>query len=337
MLRNREFRLVLVVACGVSALTVGACWQLCPAAGLAAAAGCGLLVGVLCAFTAWRYRQLQRLAGYLACVYAGGELLDIRDNREGELSVLKNDLYKITSTLKEQASQHKRDKQLLQQGLGDISHQLRTPLAGMFVMADLLAQPGLPEEKRVEFTATLTGQLERLQWLVEGLLKLSRLDAGCLPLARQPVPVDRLLKKAAEPVQILLELKGQRLQAECPPGLVWQGDEAWTAEALANILKNCVEQTPPGGCITVAARQNPLYTHITVRDEGGGVPAEDLPHLFRRFYRGKHAASGSAGIGLALSHALITAQNGTLMVENVPGGALFTAKLYEPGCGPHAR
>lgn len=276
-----------------------------------------------------RYKKLQQLGEYLASVYAGGELLDIRDNREGELSLLKNDLYKITVTLRQQSDQLAHDKEFLQQLLGSISHQLRTPLTGMLVMADLLARPDLPTEKRQEFTGQLTSQLERMQWLLERLLTLSRLDAGCLELERKAMSIPSLLDRAAAPVRAALELRCQTLEVDCPQNLQWEGDEKWTAEAVTNLIKNASEHAPEGGLLKITVHGDALNLMITVEDNGPGIPESDMPYLFRRFYRGSNAAPGSAGIGLALAAELVRAQGGSVKAENRnPGpGARFILKL----------
>ena len=178
MLRNREILFFAAFCLGVGAVGTVLGFVLSPAAGVLAL----LLWAVLCTgygvFTAWRYRQLADLSAYLSGVYGGGRALDIRDNTEGELSLLKNDLYKITVTLQEQADQLAKDKSYLADALGDISHQLKTPLTSALVMTDLLSDPVLPADRRAEFLDRLTGQLERIRWLVGTLLKISRLDAG---------------------------------------------------------------------------------------------------------------------------------------------------------------
>ena len=106
-------------------------------------------------------------------------------------------------------------------------------------------------------------------------------------------------------------------------------DPAWTAEALGNVVKNCVEHTPAGGTVSIAARQTPVFTELTVTDTGPGIEPEDLPHLFERFYRGKQAGAHSVGIGLALARQILAAQNASIRAENAPrGGAKFTLRFY---------
>ena len=327
MLRNREIALFAAFCLGVGVLGVIVGFVLSPAAGVLAL----LLWAVLCAgygvFTRWRYRQTAALSAYLSGVYGGGRALDIRDNTEGELSVLKNDLYKITVTLQEQADQLARDKGFLADALGDISHQLKTPLTSALVMTDLLADPTLPGDRRRDFLDRLTRQLERIRWLVGALLKISRLDAGAVTLQKAPVKLSDLIRKALEPLGIAMELQGVRCKVTCPADARWVGDEAWTVQALGNILKNCVEQMPTGGVLTVTAQADPLACRITVEDTGGGIDPDDLPHLFERFYRGKSAGPESVGIGLALAQAIVTEQGGRITAENHGPGARFTLTL----------
>ena len=327
MLRNREILTLALFTAGTALLGTAAClrwpaWGWACALGMAAALAAGYGV-----FTAWRYAQLKRLAAYLAAVYGGQRVLDIRDNREGELSLLKNDLYKITVTLQRQADRLAADRGFLARSLGDISHQLRTPLTSALLMTELLDDEALPPPRRREFVHSLTEQLERMRWLVEALLRLSRLDAGAVTLRRDAVPVPALLDKALSPLRVPMELQAVRCTVDCPPGAVWQGDEAWTAQALLNVCKNCVEQMPGGGELRLRCTDDALRCRITVEDTGGGIAESDLPHLFERFYRGQNAGPGSAGIGLALAQRILGEQGGRIMAENIPGGARFTVDL----------
>ena len=126
-----------------------------------------------------------------------------------------------------------------------------------------------------------------------------------------------------------MELRGQALVVETGD-TGFDGDRLWCAEALGNLLKNCMEHTPSGGTVTVRAEETALYTRITVRDNGEGFDPEDLPLLFNRFHKGKNALPGSIGIGLALAQAVIAAQDGTIKAENAPeGGAMFTVTFYK--------
>src|SRR5262245_693027 len=262
-----------------------------------------------------------QVAGLSAClrqIEAGDYALDVRDNGEGSFSLLKNDLYKVTVRLREQAELLQQDKTALSNLIADISHQIKTPLTSSGVLADLLADDPPDEDRRV-FVERLRAQIGRIQWLVAALLKLARLDAGTAVFKSEPVDVRRLIERAVEPLQIPLEIKKQRLEVHGDDGASFTGDFNWSAEALTNVVKNCVEHTPEGGKIEISYSMNVLYTEIIVSDNGEGIKSRDLPNIFNRFYRGANAAESSVGIGLALAKAIFNSQGGDIAVRSEPG------------------
>lgn len=172
MLRNREIQMLLIVMCSINLLAtiVGAFLSL--YCGVLLFLTCLLLTGYCLYFTRQRYREIEKLSGYLRQISAGDHSLDIRDNQEGELSILKNEIYKVTQMLIEQGTLLKKEKNLLRDAISDITHQIKTPLTSLRVMTDLLNDGNLPEDKRQEFTRNTHIQLERMQWLVSSLLKM---------------------------------------------------------------------------------------------------------------------------------------------------------------------
>ena len=328
--RNREIRWLCSVLLACLLICTGVGFLAAPAAGLAAFV-CGLLTGgVAVLFTYRRYRQIGELSGYLKRISTGEYSLDVRDNEEGELSILKSELYKMTVMLSENAGLLQREKTELADSLADISHQLKTPLTSMMVMADLLQDAQLPAAKREEFTERIRAQLERIQWLVSSLLKMSKLDAGVVTFRLEAVPVRSLLEKAAAPLLIPIELKTQFLLYDGDSAARCRCDPHWTAEALLNILKNCMEHTPVGGHLRLSWLENPLYSEIRIEDDGEGIAREDLPHIFTRFYKGKNASEDSAGIGLAMARTILERENGLITVDSVPGrGTRFVIRLYK--------
>ena len=272
--------------------------------------------------------QVAGLSAYLRRIDAGDYALDVRDNGEGSFSLLKNDLYKVTVRLREQAEMLQKDKTALSNLIADISHQIKTPLTSLGVLADLLAEDP-PEEDRRAFVERLRTQLGRIQWLVAALLKLARLDAGTAAFKSEPVNVRRLIERALEPLQIPLEIKNQRLEVHGEDGASFTGDLNWSAEALTNVVKNCVEHTPEGGKIEISYGANALYAEIIVNDESEGIASQDLPNIFNRFYRGENAGENSVGIGLALAKAIFNAQGGDIAVHSQPGvGTSFEIRLF---------
>lgn len=330
MFRNREIQ-ALLLAMGIISLitTVAAAFISLSAAALVLLTAI-LLIGCSLLFTRWRYQEIARLSQYLRQISTGAYSLDIRDNQEGELSILKNDIYKLTLVLSEKASLEQQEKLRLTSIIADISHQLKTPLTSMVVMADLLNDNKLPETKRAEFTQKIGVQLERIDWLVSALLKLSKIDAGTARFKKETIIVKELLEKCVEPLLIPMEIKEQTLTITGENGVSFMGDLKWTMEALINILKNCVEHTPAGGAISVNFAENALFTEIVIADNGQGIAKEDLPFIFKRFYKGKNASADSVGIGLAMAHSIISSQNGIIEVESQEGiGTRFTTKFYK--------
>jgi signal transduction histidine kinase len=272
--------------------------------------------------------QVAGLSAYLHQIEAGDYALDVRDNGEGSFSLLKNDLYKVTVRLREQAELLQKDKTALSNLITDISHQVKTPLTSMGVLADLLAEDP-PEEDRHTFVERLRSQLGRIQWLVAALLKLARLDAGTAAFKSEPVDVRRLIERALEPLQVPIEIKNQRLEVHGDDGASFTGDFNWSAEALTNVVKNCVEHTPEGGKIEIRYGANALYAEIIVSDDGEGIASRDLPNIFNRFYRGANAGESSVGIGLALAKAIFNAQGGDISVRSQIGvGTSFDIRVF---------
>jgi signal transduction histidine kinase len=290
-----------------------------------ACAGFALLLG---AYRRSVSAQVAGLSIYLRQIEAGHYALDVRDNGEGSFSLLKNDLYKVTVRLREQAELLQKDKAALSNQITDISHQIKTPLTSMGVLADLLADDP-PEEDRRVFVERLRAQLGRIQWLVSALLKLARLDAGTAAFKSEPVDVRRLIERALEPLQIPLEIKMQHLEVHGDDNACFTGDLNWSAEALTNVVKNCIEHTPEGGRIEISYGANALYTEIIISDDGKGIASRDLPNIFNRFYRGENAGENSIGIGLALAKAILIAQGGDISVRSQPGvGTSFAIRVF---------
>ena len=328
LLRNAQVRNHLMIYCFLSA---GAA-----ALGFFLRREAGLLICVL--GTAYillylldmrkRYRHMEQFAAGVDAVLHGEDNMCFSDYQEGELSLLKNEVVKLTVRLREQAEQLKKDKVLLADSIADISHQIRTPLTALNLLMVSMRSPELTQEARRVKLMEMGQLLGRIEWQISALLKIAKLDAGTVEFEKEQISLERLVKAAAEPLLISMELREQELVLDLTGDFC--GDFMWTAEAVGNILKNCTEHVPAGGRIMVTARENALYSEILISDTGSGFREEDLPHLFERFYKGKNAGSQSIGIGLALARMIITRQNGIIKAENGKnGGALFAVKFYK--------
>ncbi len=330
MLRNKEIRVYLAALLFILVSGTAASFAIDARGGWVTFIALLAMLVLSVLFSYWKYRQIGKLSDYLKRITGGDYSLDIRDNAEGELSILKNEIFKVTVTLREQAERLKKDKGFLADSISDISHQMKTPITSMHVMAELLGDENLPREKREEFTQNIRSQLERLQWLVSSLLKLSRMDAGTIEFRKETVNVRAMLNKAIEPLLIPLEIKDQALEISGNGQTRFTGDLNWSAEAVTNVVKNCVEHTPPGGKISIRFGETPIFTWITIQDDGEGIQPDDLPHIFDRFYRGKKSHKDSIGIGLAMSKSILLNQGGAIEAASETGkGAEFTIKIYK--------
>ena len=326
MLKNPEIRRTLCFFLPIGAAGAAAAWYFDTRAGIAATAALLALLTVWLVETYRRYRAMARLATELDEVLHGKPGFVLSEYTEGEVSLLRSQLQKLTICLREQAAQLEAEKTQLAEAMADISHQIRTPLTAVNLLLAELSSPENGENARAAAVFALRQQAARIDWLVNSLLKLAKLDAGTVQLRPQALALSDLIARAAEPLAVLMDVKGQALEVSASGSVVC--DPQWTAEALGNILKNCTEHMESGR-ITVTAEENAVASCITIRDEGGGIDPEDLPHLFERYYKGKNASAQSVGIGLALSRSIVAAQNGTLRAANRPGGAEFTIKFYK--------
>ncbi len=328
-LRNREVRQTLLLLLALTAAECGAAFLWNRKFGVFTLCFALLFLAVWLISTFRRYRRIEELAMDIDRLLHGEEP-DIPPDRynEGELGILQSEIHKMTARLKNQRSLLEQDKVYLSDLIADISHQIRTPLTSINLLVSLLSEENLTDGRRTELLRELTALLSRIDWLITALLKLSRLDAGSVTLKRQSAPLNALIERACAPLAVSMELRGQQLTVNASGRFT--GDLDWTAEALGNILKNCMEHTPQGGTIEIAATETALYAEIVISDTGPGFDREDLPHIFERFYKGKQASETGFGIGLALTKAIVTAQNGTVKAENrLPHGARFTVRFYK--------
>ena len=273
---------------------------------------------------------MHRLCEETANILRGAEQISFEAFQEGELSILASEIRKMTVRLREQNAALQKDKAFMKESLEDISHQLRTPLTSMMLLLEMLRKPDLNRSQQTEYMQELYSLLTRMQWLIETLLSLSRLDAGAALMQQQEIRCSELIARAMEPLSVSLDLKNISTDIHTDGEPVLTGDLSYLTEALGNILKNCLEHTPENGCITITADENAIYTGILISDTGSGIAAEDLPHIFERFYRGSAFSKNGYGIGLAYANKIVTEQHGSLQVRNaVPHGAEFDLRIYK--------
>lgn len=297
------------------------------------AAICTLVTGMIVTvifmiLTNRRYRALANMAANLDRVLAGERDIRLRDMSEGELAILSSEIDKVIARLNLTVDELQAEKLALSDALADISHQLKTPLTSIAISTELirdrLSARGDSEDlvERLRLIQTLQARVEDL---VAALLKLARIDAGVIKLVCGAVDARELVRRSFEPLAVAFDIADVRFSADVQDGASYEGDLTWSVEALENILKNCMEHTPAGGCVSVRVTEDVLACRICIEDTGPGIAESDLPHIFERFYRGSRDANAApsevnpagVGIGLALSKSLVTAQGGTLTAENL--------------------
>lgn len=296
----------------------------------------GFLAGIVLFVVTYEFRnkteakRIEELSEYLEQVHMGKAVV-LSASGEDLFSRLEDEIYKTVTFLyqtKDAAVQARND---FAENLSNIAHQIKTPITAISLSLQTLSE--MPVKK--EYEKDIKKQLNRLIYLEESLLVLSRLDAGTLMFQKEDVDVFTLLVLAADNLQELFADSGTSIDIPESGEMAVTADLNWTMEAVMNVMKNCMEHNA-GGTVHCSYGQNPLYTEILIWDEGDGFAGEDIPHLFKRFYRGKNADAGGnirgggIGIGLALSKEIIEHQNGTIRAKNLPNaGACFEIRLYK--------
>ena len=247
--------------------------------------------------------------------------INIEENEEGNLSILKNELYKTTIMLKEQAENSYNDKINLKSSLEDISHQLKTPLTSINIMLDnILDNPEMDDETKLDFITDIKRETNNINFLIQALLKLSKFDTNTVKFNNEENDLKQIINEAIKNVSVLCDLKNIKIIFNCENNLNLICDKKWQIESLTNIIKNCVEYSE---------ENNKIYYLIKIKDYGKEINKKDLNHIFERFYKGKNSKNDSIGIGLALSKAIIEKNNGKVWAESNENETIFYVQYFK--------
>ena len=269
------------------------------------------------------YIKIKKVDDNITEILDGDYRVNIKDYDEGYISNLRNNIYKVTIKLREQNELLMKNQKYIEEVLEDISHQIKTPLTSMYTINDIVINEK-DEKIRREFLMQNRNQIERIEWLVTSLLKISRLDSGTVKLKYKKVKTKEIIKESLRPINVLIELKNIKLELDLDDSTIYV-DYHWTSEALLNIIKNACEHTHSK--IIISSSDNPIYTEIKITDDGEGISKKDLKYIFKRFYKGEHNKD-SIGIGLNMANKIITMEGGDIecVVDN---GTTFIIKLYK--------
>lgn len=276
-----------------------------------------------------RQNKISELKDYMNALNHDNYKLELRDNADDELSGLRNEIYKLTVLLREQAKKAVEQRQVLADSMANISHQLKTPLTSVTILVNNLSDNlDMDVLTRQRFFSEITRQLTDMSWLIAVMLKLSRVDAGVVEFQRQFCHVKTVVEEVVQKLEIAAEWKEISILTDVSEGIGVYADKKWMVEALMNIVKNAIEHSFPGGSVEVKGEENEVYTQIIIRDCGEGMTEEERRKLFQRFYKGASVKEDSVGIGLALAKEIIEKQGGYISVDSQMGkGTVFRIRF----------
>ncbi len=246
-------------------------------------------------------------------------------NENGSIYRLFAAVEELAVALRAQGGKEQQLKVFLRDTISDISHQLKTPLAALHMYTEIIAQEPDNTETVERFSGKIMQSLERMEQLVQTLLTVSRIDAGSIVFQKEWQTASDLVASAAADLSVRAQAEGKRLVTEGDSAQMLFCDRQWTREAVANLIKNALDHTEEDGTIMVSWERSPAMFRLSVADDGCGISAEDMPHVFKRFYHGKRDGSRQGlGLGLPLAKSIVEGQDGILSVSSTPGeGAVF--------------
>lgn len=276
-------------------------------------------------------KELKEINEYIKEVNNKNYSLKIEDNKDGELSRLRNELYKTTVILREAAENSEEEKEKLSIAIADISHQLKTPLTSIRIMLDNISDnPDMPQEIREDFIQDISKQVEHMSSLVISLLKTAKFDAGTIKMENEEIDAKKLIDSVINNLAILIEIKEIEVITKIDEKAIFIADYKWQQEALTNILKNAIEHSQPKSNIYIIVENTSIFLKIKIKDEGQGIEQKDLKHIFERFYKAKNCNEDSIGIGLSLAKTIIEQNNGYIKATSEVGkGTLFEIKYIK--------
>lgn len=275
-----------------------------------------------------RKQELIYMTDYLKKINMGLYDLEIVNNDEGELSILKNEIYKTTINLKEMYAKEYDERIKIKDNLANISHQLKTPLTSIMLMADTLIEEDVDKDKQKDFLKDIRSLTENINFLVIAILKLSKFDANVLIFNKDLINVSFLMKKSLENIKLEKSKKNVDVNLSIDESAYFYGDFNWECEAFTNILKNAIECNEENIKIDISARNIGNFLIIEIKDNGIGIPPHDRKHIFERFYKRDNSTSNNFGIGLSLAKEIINKDGGTIRLLDVKKGAAFKIKFY---------
>lgn len=267
-------------------------------------------------------KAIKQISEYLS----GNKKASIECNDEGELYRLFHEVNSLIAILNAHAENEKSAKKFLRNTISDISHQLKTPLAALNIYNGLIQDEAKGLSAIEEFSRLSEKELDRIETLVQNLLKITKLDAGTIVLEKSLENVSEIAKDIKKYFQFRARLEEKEIRLSGEEEISFLCDRGWIIEAISNLVKNALDHTEKGNTVSIEWRAFASIVQITVKDNGNGIHQEDLYHIFKRFYRSRFSKDTQGiGLGLSLTKAIVEAHNGTIEVRSELGeGAVFT-------------
>ncbi|MDO4324276.1 MAG: HAMP domain-containing sensor histidine kinase [Lachnospiraceae bacterium] len=286
---------------------------------------CLVLLYAVSYFLKKREQSYQEAASIVTQYSEGNFDCHLPGNEEGTIYQLYGAVEQLALALQAKSEAEHQSKEFLKDTISDISHQLKTPLAALNMYTEIIMdEPEHPETVR-NFAEKTMRSLERMEELIQSLLKVMRLDAGSIVFEKEECRIAELAKKSCQELQERANREKKQILFSGSQDETMVCDPGWTCEAMGNLLKNALDHTEEGGIILVSWYRSPAMLRIMVEDDGSGIAPEDIHHIFKRFYRSKHSSSTQGvGLGLPLAKAVVEGQGGVISVQSTPGkGSTF--------------
>lgn len=282
---------------------------------------------VLCCIFLTKRERLYRQASKRISAFSEGDFSEhLPRSEEGTLYQLFASVDNLASALKAKGEAEYKAKEFLKNTISDISHQLKTPLAALSMYNEIIMEEPDNPETITEFSQKTAAALERMEQLIQSLLKITRLDAGSITFEKVPHQVSEIVEKAIENLATRAVREEKQIVVNGQPDEQLICDLQWTSEAIGNIVKNALDHTNSGGHIRISWEKSPVMIRLKITDDGTGIAPEDIHHIFKRFYRSKNSKdTQGVGLGLFLAKSIVEGQGGTLSVQSVLNrGTTFT-------------
>lgn len=278
------------------------------------------------------YKKVRILSSGAESVIEGAYQPLLGDKNDGEFGLLIHQFNVMTERLSETVESLKEEKFFLKKLTTDISHQLKTPLASLIMFNDIMTEDiDMPIDQRIKFLNESKNQLERIEWLIKNLLKMAKLEARVVEFVKEEALLSETIQRSISALQLMAEEKNIQIEVAGDSKIKVRHDINWTAEAISNILKNCIEHSKKGLKISISCEDNNVFAQLVVKDNGAGISKEELPKIFDRFYKGINSCSSTnIGVGLYIAKSIIEGQNGTIYANSVLGkGSEFVIRLMK--------